>query len=128
MMFNENMVYILGNGVKVINTTPHSITFLESDGETITIVPECGFILNANPVEVEIESQIEGVKFVKTVFEATKEGNEFINSIPSDVLVVSSLLAAQAYPGKAVALTPFPGYERKPIPEKRMNTDKFTVF
>jgi hypothetical protein len=43
-------------------------------------------------------------------------------------VVVGSIIAAQAYPGLVVAMTPAPGYERKPPTEKRMRPDKFTVF
>jgi len=41
---------------------------------------------------------------------------------------VGSIIAAQAYPGQVVAMTPTPGYERVPPAEKRMNPDKFNIF
>lgn len=122
------MLSVLGNGVQVVNVTPHPINFMEPDGETVTTVPASGFVLNARPTEVEAESSIHGVKFVRTEFQETPEGIEFLNSVPDGVLVVGSMLAAQAYPGRVAVLTPFPGFERVAPPEKRMNTDKFTIF
>lgn len=42
--------------------------------------------------------------------------------------VVGSIIAAQAYPGRVVAMTPVPGFERVSPAEKRMRCDKFTTF
>lgn len=41
---------------------------------------------------------------------------------------VGSIIAAQAYPGQVVAMTPAPGFERVPPAEKLMSCEKFTTF
>lgn len=43
-------------------------------------------------------------------------------------IIIGSIIAAQAYPGKVCAMIPAPGHERVPPAEKRMRTDKFTIF
>ena len=68
------------------------------------------------------------VQFVKTNFVGDDSGKAVINAVPQCVLIVGSIIAAQAYPGLVVAMTPAPGYERVAPAEKRMNPDKFTVF
>jgi len=73
---------------------------------------------------------VEAIKFVKTEFAPNIEGWETIEDAyenGADV-VIGSIIAAQAYPGKVFAMTPAPGYERVAPTEKRMNPDKFTVF
>jgi hypothetical protein len=44
------------------------------------------------------------------------------------LIIVGSIIAAEAYPGEVVAMCPVPGYERVAPSEKRMRCDKFTIF
>ena len=112
-------------GVKIVNTTPHAINFLsEKTGNEYQVEP-CGFILNATPVE-ELFYQNNLALFVKTVFKATEDGIEFLNTIPSDVIVVGSMIACQSYE-RVCAMTPANGFERVSPSEKKMNLFKFTV-
>lgn len=115
------------NGVRVINTTPHPITFL--DGDRIVEVPPSGVLINARPVEEVVR---EGAPtLVRTAFVGDPESEEALSRIEKEypgVLVVGSIIAAQAYPGRVVAMIPAPGFERVPPDEKRMRTDKFTTF
>jgi len=116
--------------VKIINTTPHAITFLNSSTGEVLEVPPCGYLLNAKPVEKRV-SISNGVELVETVFDPTPEGLAFVSHISSkfpDVIIVGSALAAQAYPEKVKMLVPCKGYERVPISQKRMRHDKFTVY
>ena len=66
-----------------------------------------------------------------------EEGEEIITKLQNwanenfpayDLRIVGSIIAAQAYPGDVVGMTPAPGYERVAPNEKRMSLDKFTVF
>ena len=41
------------NGVVVVNTTPHAITLQDLDG-TLKQVPQCGVLINAKPVETQV--------------------------------------------------------------------------
>ena len=75
--------------------------------------------------------------FVTTVFVGTPEGKEIIRDIEGTyretgcadrLVIVGSIIASQAYPGKVVGLCPVPGFERVTPSEKRMRCDKFTVF
>ena len=119
--------YVFSNGVRVVNTTPHDITF--QDGDQVVSIPNCGFIINARAVETVVS---EGVpSFVKTVFVGDEAGKNAIEAIRKefpDAIIVGSIIAAQAYPGEVVAMTPMPGFERVPPAEKRMNPTKFTIF
>ena len=125
----------LTNGLRVFNATPHPITF-HTHGGTFTVQPDT--VINATPVEVVVSANehrhfaadARGVKFVRTEFVGTDEGRAIIAAAQEEGadVIVGSIIAAQAYPGQVVAMTPAPGYERVPPAEKRMNPDKFTIF
>lgn len=120
------------DGIDIINTTPHSITFGVKKGDDIEAVevPPCGTLINAKAISktVKIEKEVE---FVTTVFEGTPEGETLINKIKEEYpegVVVGSIIAAQAYPEQVVGMVPLPGFERVAPPEKRMDPHKFTIF
>lgn len=129
----NNMKYnftTFGNNVAIINTTPHSVTIQDTDGTPIT-VPN-SVILNAKAEEKQVSDL-----FVKTVFVPTEEGKAIISEIKKTfksqigtrtLVIVGSMIAAQAYPEDVVAMTPVPGYERVKPADKRMRCDKFTTF
>lgn len=109
------------------NTTPHPITLQAADGQTC-VIPPCGVLLNADPMEKAVPSPIMGIVMVKTVFQPTAEGLDFLAGIPRHTVVIGSIIAAQAYPGRVLAMVPVPGFERVPPAEKRMMAAKFTTF
>ena len=113
-------------GCQYINTTPHPITFRRADGVEFTVKP-CGFLLNATAVETDA-GWINNIRLVRTVFVGNTVGEEWLAEQPADALIIGSIVAAQAYPSRVLALTPAPGFERVPVAEKRCNPDKFTVF
>lgn len=121
---------VFGNGVCVLNTTPHPITMQDMDGKLV-VVPTT-VLINAKAEEKQVDDL-----FVETVFAGTVEGTAIIREIEEAyqearcaerLVIVGSIIAAQAYPGKVVGLCPVPGYERVAPAEKRMRCDKFTVF
>lgn len=59
---------------------------------------------------------------------AIKAQHEASDNAAMPLRIVGSIIAAQAYPGEVVAMTPAPGYERVAPAEKRMNPHKFTIF
>jgi len=112
-----------------INTTPHPITFQDSQGGVVT-VPSCGHLVNARPIE-EPAGGRDGVQFVRTRFEADEASVRILNEIERQypgAFIIGSIIAAQAFPGRVLAMVPVPGFERVPPAEKRMRVDKFTVF
>ena len=125
---SENFVSF-SNGVVVVNTTPHPITFL--DGDSVVTVPTAALV-NARAVEEQVSSL-----FVRTNFVGCDEGEQALSEIQAafaesgisgELVIVGSIIAAQAYPGRVVAMTPAPGFERVAPAEKRMNPGKFTTF
>ena len=123
--FEINCVTV--DGVEVVNTTPHPLSF--GVGDEIISVPT-SVLVNAKATETLARTK-GGVEYVKTVFEGTPEGEEVIEEILQeypDAVIVGSIIAAQAYPGKVFGMTPLPGYERVAPAEKRMNPHKFTTF
>lgn len=92
-----------GINVVVVNTTPHPVTIQDMDGTLITV-----------PTSVLINAKAEERKFVRTEFVGTEEGKETIERIKSvyNIVIVGSIIAAQAYPGEVAAMTPVEGYER----------------
>lgn len=121
---------VFGNDVCVVNTTPHPITMQDVDGGLVSVPTTV--LINAKAEEKQVDDL-----FVETVFAGTVEGTEIIRKIEGAyqevqcagrLVIVGSIIAAQAYPGKVVGLCPVPGYERVAPAEKRMRCDKFTVF
>lgn len=134
--FAKKFVITFSNGVKVINTTPHPLTFL--DGEDVVTVPTSGIQIDGKAVESdaglhEHAACYEGiVTLVKTEFVGYPQGfallKEMNDVLGDEVLFIGSIIAAQAYPGAVLAMVPAPGFERVPPAEKRMSCSKFTTF
>lgn len=115
---------------RIVNVTPHSCCFMNMRRGTVYDVPPSGVVLSATPVEVPVGTS-KGVTLVRTTFKASSEALEMLARIEREnpgAIVVGSLIAAQAFPGRVYAVTPVPGYERVAPAEKRMRDDKFTVF
>ena len=117
-------------GTCVVNTTPHPITMMNSDGEVVTVPTTV--LVNAKAEEKTVSKFLVTTEFIKT-----QEGEEVIEKIKSayketdrqeELIIVGSIIAAQAYKGDVCGMTPCAGYERVAPSEKRMNCDKFTVF
>jgi len=126
----------LPNGITVFNATPHVIRFWREDwDEPVEVAPDT--VINARIAEVESfaflpsgKGREQGITVVGTLFEPVTGGHEIADRAyahGADV-VIGSIIAAQAFPGRVYAMTPAKGYERVPPAEKRMNPDKFTVF
>lgn len=136
--------------MKFINTTPHPITLLNPDGTEFT-VPPCGVLINAtaeetNVVETGRHGEIdpayrlrpslhraakEGVQFVRTRFVANPLSEAALAQLEAenpDALIIGSLIAAQAFPGRVLAMIAAKGFERVPSDQKKMRADKFTIF
>src|SRR5690606_41634871 len=116
--------------MKLINTTPHPIRIQNTDGEVFEVDP-CGILINARPVEEVAGTHPSGATLVRTRFEADPASEEALARLEQenpDAIIVGSIIAAQAFPGRVFAMVPVPGFERVPPAEKRMRTDKFTTF
>lgn len=112
-----------------INTTPHEIVLRDEDGVDHT-VPPSGVLINARAVEESVGGR-DGVEFVRTRFVADEESARVLDELERQypgAFVIGSIIAAQAFPGRVLAMVPVPGFERVPPAEKRMRADKFTVF
>lgn len=130
--------YAVIDGKTVVNTTPHPISFLNKEGETV-IVPSSvapgertsSWVINAKAIEEQV-----GEDLVRTVFVGTPEGEAIIDQLKQwaseegheNLRIIGSIIAAQAYPGRVLGMCPAPGYERVAPAEKRMTTQKFTVY
>ena len=129
----ENFFKKFENNVVVINTTPHAITMKDVTGELVSVESDSSLLINAQAKEEKVSDL-----FVKTVFESTENGwnkikeiKETFSELYNDgetLVIIGSIIAAQAYPGEVVAMVPVPGFERVAPTEKRMRCDKFTVF
>lgn len=116
-------------GREIINVTPHPITFADGDG--VIVIPPCGTVISATPEETEVPSPFPGVTLVRTAFVPNDEAVAALDSLEAahpGAIIVGSIIAAQAFPGRVLAMVPAPGFERVPPAEKRMRLDKFTTF
>ncbi len=118
----------LPSGRKVVVTTPHPVTF--GDEKQSFVIESSSVLVNAKPVE-EVVSDNDGVTFVTTKFVGDESARSLLEALHKEcpgVIVVGSLIAAQAYPGLVHGLVPVKGFERVPPDQKRMRYDKFTIF
>ena len=115
---------------KIINVTPHPIRFQTREGEVYELHP-CGVVISATPVEEPAGLHPSGAELVRTKFVASKEAEDALTRLEAEnpgAVIVGSIIAAQAFPGRVLALVPVEGFERVPPAEKRMRDDKFTTF
>lgn len=126
----DDVMKTLPNGITIWNATPHPIRFWKEGWDTPVEV-ETDEVISATISEETVSSKgLPNVEFVTTEFLPQDGGWHLIEEayeMGAD-LIVGSIIAAQAYPGDVVAMTPSPGYERVPPNKKRMNPDKFTTF
>jgi hypothetical protein len=134
----SEIAVVENRGITYVNTTPHEIRLVWPDGEEF-VVPPSGVVINAKVREQvrtramwhQNSNQHNRITFVRTKFTKEKESLEKLAEIEKQypgAIVIGSIIAAQAYPGRIVAMTPAPGFERVPPAEKRMRADKFTVY
>lgn len=123
------------NGVTVVNCTPHPLNFLSPEGETVVVpcsVPEGEktgeAVISASSREVRVSDHL-----VKTEFLPSEEGLKILDRIEEtfqgekNVMVVGSIIAMNAYPGRVVGMIPAPGFERVPPAQKLMSVEKFNT-
>ena len=111
--------------MKIINVTPHPITFQNASGEVYEIEPS-GVLVNARPVEKTVRykticgyvdncplehgqcsSCIEIVELVRTCFEADPASEKALSKLEKEnpgAIIVGSIIAAQAFPGRVFAM------------------------
>lgn len=127
----------LPNGLRIANVTPHAITFWTPEWSEPVEVPPSGKVVNAKPNEVKVGEVCDGscgmprgkaleecgcgqpgaAALVNTEFVPQADAEEILAYCESiGALPVGSIIAAQAYPGRVVAMTPAPGYERVAVP------------
>lgn len=113
---------------KVINATGHSITF-DGDGE-VAVLPSTKYIISCRSVEEEVDRK-NGIALIRRRFEPKEESTKIIQAIEElhpGKLIIGSVLAAQAYPGKVFALVPAFGFENKPPNKRRAVPDQLITF
>ena len=122
------------NGITIVNTTPHPIVFEDTTGVLVTVQNDPELLVNARVQEAVVSSE-DGVDFVKSTFIPSEEGAKILDGIEAfaresgkRVVVIGSIIAAQAFPGRVFGMTPCPGYERVAPSEKRMSVTKFVTF
>ena len=124
----ENVIKFQGN--TYINTTPHNINLKSTLTEEEFTLPASGILINGKPEEVTAGG-MGSIKFVKTTFVSNPEDIAKINILKQqypNCIIIGSIIAAQAYPGKVCGMVPYPGLERVPVAEKKMQAEKFTIF
>lgn len=132
-MTSEFVGVKFGNGVVVVNTTPHPLTIQDVDGKLVQ-VPTCGIVINASAKENPVDELLIETKFVgdaegrKAISDIRKWFSENYGDDNVRLVIVGSIIAAQAYPEQVCGVVPVPGYERVAPPEKRKRCDRFTVF
>lgn len=117
--------------ISVVNTTPHAVCMTNSDLTMQTTVPVSGVLINAKAVTSSVDSGISGVKYQHTSFVADQDTMDTLKAFKTqypDVVIIGSLIAAQAYPGLVVAMVAHPDYMRVAPQDKKMLIDTYTVY
>jgi len=115
---------------KILNVTPHGVTLMSPSGDVYTI-PPCGVVIGALPTEESAGKSCCGAELVRTNFVAGDESLTALAELEAKhpgAIILGSIIAAQAFPGRVLAMVPAPGFERVPPEQKRMRDDKFTTF
>lgn len=121
---------VTSRGVTFASVAPHEMRLRWPDGEEF-VVPPSGVVVNAAPVEENAGLHPSGATLVRTRFvvsEAEEAKLAAVEAKHPGAVVLGSIIAAQAFPGRVLALVPVPGFERVPPAEKRMRADRFTTF
>lgn len=116
--------------IRIINVTPHTLNFRRADGTEFEVIPS-GVVINATAVDEAAGNHASGAELVRARFSGNAEASAALDKIEAEhpgTVVVGSLIAAQAYPGRVFGMVAASGYERRPPAEKRMNPLKFTTF
>ena len=121
----DDGIVALSNGVLVVNTSPHPFVF--ADGTTVA---SCGVTLNARFVETEApfrDGTLNEVTFVVTEKVPTEQGLKFLSVVPDGVLVLGSMIAAEAYGFPVVQPVPTPETAGRGVPpaDKRVQVSRF---
>lgn len=114
----------------IINVTSHVLNFRANDGTEFEVLPS-SVLINATAVDEPAGLHSSGAELVRVRFVANRDAIEAINRLESQnpgAIIVGSMFAAQAFPGRVFAVIAAPGFERRPSAEKRMRPDKFTTF
>ena len=115
----------------MINVTKHSIRFQSVTGEVYEVAPS-GVVIDARFEEQAAGMHYQsGAKLVHAKILPAPGAEEQITALETThpgELIVGSLIAAQAFPGRVVAMVAAEGFERVQPDQKRMRDDKFTVF
>lgn len=99
------MPTLLGNGVEVVNLTPHPLWFACKEG-LVKADPDA--VLGALPVN-EIVKVEKGYSLTELRFQPLREGLDLIRKLKEkhpNALLVGSSIAAQTYRGEVVAPVP----------------------
>lgn len=138
-------------GRTYINTTGHDITLWEptwckwefeggckcdcwpcADFEHAkpVIVPPSGVLINARRIEKDAGRHVSGVELVKVKFEVDLKSIDLLCELEETypgAIIIGSIIAAQAFPGRVFGLIPCLGYERI-SGEKIAMAEKFITF
>ena len=118
-------------GVKFINLTPHPITFSRASDGAVYEIPASGQVLHAEFRNEPAGTHASGVALVTPRLVPAPGSLELLARIEAENpggVIVGSLIAAQTFPGRVVALISAAGFERLPAAQKRMRDDLFTIF
>lgn len=123
--------------VWILNCTPHDIKFKHEVAGDVKVIPNAGFTLKAS-VEFEVAYEQDGVEYVRSTYKGSEEVNvewQEINDIKSNlykqgikIVVVGSIISAQAYPGLVVSPIPVKGEERLHPAERHYSATRFNIF
>jgi hypothetical protein len=129
-MEEEGLKVYVVNGIKILNTTPHSIAFLTVNNKIVD-VERSGKIINADYHYTYSHTNHLGLDLYTVSVEQEPEDYEWLVAFHSknpDVVIVGSQIAARAYPGLVYAMMYAPGYNHRTRSEDKVHrTDRWII-
>lgn len=133
--------------MKIINVTTHPLVF--SINEQDYAVPPCGVVITVEVISEPFRNltdiadlpglsedekaymQVFGTELVKVSYRFNSETEKALTKLESEnpgAIIVGSMIAAQAFPGRVYCAVTLPGYERVKPELKRLDPCRFTGF
>lgn len=126
----EDLRSVVSRDVRYVNVTSHPIRFVWPDGEEFVVEPS-RVVISPTPENELAGIHRSGVDLFRVAFTANGAESakliEIETALPGAV-ILGSIIAAQAFPGRVFGVIPAPGYERVPTDEKLMRADRFTTY
>lgn len=130
-----SLLEVVSTDIDIINVSSYPIVFSRDNKGGDTFVappPRSQVFVTGHQIEVDasidIGTERSGPRKIYSGYVATEEGLATLSELEKNypgAIIVGTLRAAEAYPGRILVPVPIPGHEKQPPSERIMRTDMF---